>query len=409
MEAIREFINPFMETLGRYMPNVFGAIVVLVVGWILAYILSQGVQKLLGMTKLDERLGRDTEKTPGFERFFTKLVYYVLLLVVFLIVLDILGVEGGLDPLRNMVDRALVMFPNFLAALLIGVLGYILAKMLATAVEALAGGFDSAVKRIGVSEEFKLSRLLGQLVFIVVFIPLLIAALDTLRIQAISVPATQMLRSFMLAVPDIVAAGVIIAVAYFLGRFVAGMAADLLKNMGANALPEKMHVKDVFSENYTLSKLAGHLLLLFIMLAALISAAERLAMPSIAALLTQLTAFAGQVLLGVAILAVGAMIADVAYRALNRSQEPQLIAVVAKYAIIGLVLAVGLRAMGVANAIIELAFGLSLGAVAVAVAVGLGLSFGLGGREAAGKQMEHWLQKLRKDGDGSKGSHTKQD
>ena len=57
----------------------------------------------------------------------------------------------------------------------------------------------------------------------------------------------------------------------------------------------------------------------------------------------------------------------------------------------GLVLAMGLRAMGIADDIVSLAFGLTLGAVAVAVA----LSFGLGGREAAGKQMEHWLGKMR--------------
>ena len=37
------------------------------------------------------------------------------------------------------------------------------------------------------------------------------------------------------------------------------------------------------------------------------------------------------------------------------------------------------------------AFGLILGAIAVTIA----LSFGLGGREAAGKQMEYWLAKLR--------------
>jgi len=42
---------------------------------------------------------------------------------------------------------------------------------------------------------------------------------------------------------------------------------------------------------------------------------------------------------------------------------------------------------------VNLAFGLVLGAVAVAFA----LSFGLGGREAAGKQMEHWLSGLRND------------
>ncbi len=55
-------------------------------------------------------------------------------------------------------------------------------------------------------------------------------------------------------------------------------------------------------------------------------------------------------------------------------------------------IAMGLRAMGIADDIVNLAFGLTLGAVAIAVA----LSFGLGGREAAGKQMEHWLSKFRK-------------
>ena len=54
---------------------------------------------------------------------------------------------------------------------------------------------------------------------------------------------------------------------------------------------------------------------------------------------------------------------------------------------------ISLRAMGIADDIVNLAFGLTLGAVAVAIA----LSFGLGGREAAGRQMEAWLSKLRKD------------
>jgi hypothetical protein len=49
--------------------------------------------------------------------------------------------------------------------------------------------------------------------------------------------------------------------------------------------------------------------------------------------------------------------------------------------------------MGIADDIVNLAFGLTLGAVAVAVA----LSFGLGGREAAGKLMDHWLSKFRRE------------
>ena len=63
----------------------------------------------------------------------------------------------------------------------------------------------------------------------------------------------------------------------------------------------------------------------------------------------------------------------------------------ARIAILTLVAAMGLRSMGIADDIVNMAFGLTLGAVAVAIA----LSFGLGGRDAAGKQMEYWLSKLR--------------
>ena len=45
--------------------------------------------------------------------------------------------------------------------------------------------------------------------------------------------------------------------------------------------------------------------------------------------------------------------------------------------ILGLVIAMGLRAMGLANDIVNMAFGLTLGAAAIAFA----LSFGIGGRD----------------------------
>jgi hypothetical protein len=53
----------------------------------------------------------------------------------------------------------------------------------------------------------------------------------------------------------------------------------------------------------------------------------------------------------------------------------------------GLVIAMGLRAMGIADSIVNMAFGLTLGAVAVAFA----LAFGLGGRAAADRLLAKWL------------------
>jgi hypothetical protein len=51
----------------------------------------------------------------------------------------------------------------------------------------------------------------------------------------------------------------------------------------------------------------------------------------------------------------------------------------------------GLRQMGIADDIVNLAFGLLLGAIAVAVA----LAFGLGSREIAAREVESVLKQWR--------------
>jgi hypothetical protein len=243
---------------------------------------------------------------------------------------------------------------------------------------------------VGLPEKFSPSNLLKQLVFIFVFIPVLISALDALKIDAISVPATRMVESLMSAVPQILAAALVMGVAYIVGLFVTGFVASLLENLGADEFPEKIGIGGLFSRT-KLSKVCGGVLFFFIMLGAGVTAAEKLGFGQVAELLGDLLGFAGNVALSLVIIAAGNMIANVAFRALKRDNEKSIVASIVRFAILGLVLAMGLRALGVANEIVNLAFMLTLGALAVTIA----LAFGLGGREAAGKQMEYWLSKLR--------------
>jgi len=65
---------------------------------------------------------------------------------------------------------------------------------------------------------------------------------------------------------------------------------------------------------------------------------------------------------------------------------------IARVAILGLVLAMGLRSMGLADNIVNMAFGFTIGAVAVATA----LAFGLGGRDAAKSVADNWASKITK-------------
>ena len=78
----------------------------------------------------------------------------------------------------------------------------------------------------------------------------------------------------------------------------------------------------------------------------------------------------------------------------ERSEKgSQFLANIVRVLIMGLVLAMGLKAMGIADSIVNLAFGLTLGAVAVAFA----LSFGLGGQEAAARLLRNMQDKAERE------------
>lgn len=135
-----------------------------------------------------------------------------------------------------------------------------------------------------------------------------------------------------------------------------------------------------------MSDVVASLIVFFVMLFATIEAANRLGFGYISNLITMFIKFGGQVLLGAVILAVGFWLANLLASAVQRSQNgTSFLANLVCVLIMGLVLAMGLRAMGIADSIVNMAFGLTLGSVAVAFA----LAFGLGGREAAARFLKN--------------------
>jgi hypothetical protein len=201
-----------------------------------------------------------------------------------------------------------------------------------------------------------------------------------------------MLEAFLAAIPNVFAALIILTVAFVVSRFVGGLTTELMQGVGADRLPAQVGLEGAFGERMTLSVLTGRLIVFFAMVFAAMEAASQLGFLKVSDLIARFIEFGGQVLLGILIIAIGFWLSRMAAEAIRGlTSGTQFLAGLARVAILGLVFAMGLRAMGIADDIVNLGFGLTLGAVAVAVA----LSFGLGGREAAGEQMSHWLRRLR--------------
>jgi hypothetical protein len=391
--------NPFSMMLADivgYLPYLLAGLVLTVVAWLIATVLRAAVGKVLRMTALDDKLSAAAGMAP-MSRSVGNVLFWLVMLLFLPSILGAFRLQGTLGPVQNMLESALDILPNVFAAALIGFVGYVVARVLRGLVGNLlaAAGADGLSERVGLDASVKLSQLSGTIVFILVLVPSLIAALDALQIDAVSRPATLMLGKMLDAVPHIIAAAVILLLTWYVARFAAGLLARLLESAGFDAMPARIGLGETLTGATRPSQLAQWAVMFFAMLFAVVEAADQLGFGQVRDVVTTFIGFAGDIVLGGLILVIGFWLANLAYRAIARAsgEDSSGLASIARIAILGVVIAMGLRAMGIANEIVQLAFALSFGAVAVAVA----LSFGLGGREAAGKLMEHWLSRWRRD------------
>ena len=382
--------SDFLSSVTGFLPGVLGALAVLIIGWFVAGIFRRLVERALRATDLDNRLFKNGGATVSPEKFIAKLVYYLIMLIVLLIVLEMLGVHNVLDPVKDMVSKFLTFIPNVVVAGIIGFAGYMIATIASEFMGFASGRLTNLSEKMGFSADIDLPKLVKQLVFIIVFIPLAIAALDALNISTISDPLKEMLSTFINAIPKILVAAIIMGVFYIGGKYVTAMVKELLSNLGTDKLADKLNLQGIVG-NVSLSNLISKVLFFFIMFTGTITALDKLEFGQMTVILNNLLELSGQIFFGLVIMAVGNYISQMAYNALAKNKDNQFMASIARIATLGLFLAIALNTMGIANEIVNLAFGLTLGAVAVAVA----LSFGLGGREAAGRQMEHILKNFR--------------
>jgi len=403
LTMITEPLNQLLIQVFQYAPRLIGGGLLLLFAWALASILRFFVTRVLKAAKLDERLGTlagvvEEERVP-LSKTLGDAVYWLVFLLFLPALLGALAVEGLLEPVQGMITNILEFLPNIFAAGLILAIGWFVARIVQRIVTNLlaAIGTDRLSERVELDRVLgkqRLSGVLGLIVYFLILIPVLIAALNALGLDAITEPASNMLNVILTALPGIFAAGLLVAIAYVVGRVVSGLITNVLTGIGFNAILARLGVgKEPAEGERTLSEIVGYLVLVGVMLLASMEAAHLLGFTLLADLVAEFTFFAGQVVLGLIIFGIGLYLANLAAEVVKASGAAQagLLALAARISILVLAGAIALSQMGLAGEIINLAFGVLLGAIGIAVA----LAFGLGGREIAARELEEWLKSLR--------------
>jgi hypothetical protein len=401
-------VNNYWQTqLIYWAPKALIAILILIATWIVARIVKWAFQKAIDrIPALRTHITGGPKETVGHQLgVIAKLIIW---LVGIMAALNYLGVGQILAPINELVTEIFAFLPKLIGAGIIFFIGFILARVLQRLVETAltAVNVDGLLARIGIGDTAdtvrtspeavppgaapgatrnSLARAAGVLAFAAVIIPAAIAGFQVLDIEAISVPAINMLNDIVAAIPRVLAAGLWLGIAFLLGRFVKTIIEGVLPPTGFDRAVRSIGVLPASSSP---SRIVANIAFIAVMLAAAIEAAQQLGGGTVAIFLAQVTELGGKVIFGTLIIVTGIFLARIIAGLVGSSTgEGSYAEEIVKYAIIALFTAIGLTFMGLADQIVILAFGLILGSAAVAVA----LAFGLGGRDAAARLLNRYV------------------
>ena len=400
LPPVSESLKVMLDTVLGFLPRLLAAILLLLVAWILASGLRILILKALEAANVDasfnERVStEESRRQVPLSRTIANAAYWLIFLLFLPAILSALAMQGILSPVEGMVAKIVAFLPNLFVAGFILLIGWFLARVICRIVTNVlaALGADKLGEKIGLTrgeKPFSLSKTLGWVVYIVILIPIVIAALDAIGLEAITQPTSNMLQRLLSAIPSVFAAVLVVGIAYVIGRLVSQLISNLLETVNFDALPSKLGLGERTGEaKWSPSAIVGYLVLVVILLFAAVSALSLLGFANLSDLVVDFLFFVGHILMGLVIFGIGLYLSNLVAGIIKSRQVPQagLLSFVARIAILLLAGAMALRQMGLANEIISLAFGLLLGSVAIAGAI----AFGIGGRDIAAQKLQEWL------------------
>jgi hypothetical protein len=388
-------------------PKVLIALLILLVTWIVARAVKWALQKAIDRVPALRKhtTGRPGETVGHQLGTIAKLIIW---LVGIMAALTYLGVGQILTPINRLTIEIFDFLPRLIGAGLIFFIGLIVARIARQLTETVlvATNVDGLLARIGIGDtsgtyrtepeavppgsapgatRATLARAAGILVYALIIIPVAIAALQVLGIDAISQPAINMLNEILAAIPRVLTAALWLGIAFIAARFIKTIIEAILPPTGFD---NAVRSTGVLPAGSSPSRIVASIAFIAIMLAAAIEAAKQLGGGTVAIFLAQITELGGKVIFGTLIIVTGIFLARIISRLVGSSTgEDSYAQTMVRFAIIALFTAIGLTFMGLADQIVILAFGLILGSAAVAVAI----AFGLGGRDAAARVLDRYV------------------
>ena len=365
------------------------AVLFLILAFIVAAIAKALVLKLIDSTKLRNLLDKadaedgesGTVKSAGtVKNYIGKLVYLIVFLLFVPSIFGALGVDSIAAPVLNLLQTVWGYVPNILAAAVILIVGFLIAKLVRQLLIPLFQKipFSRLQEKAGMetTDRTALPKTLAYIVYVLIVIPVVIVALQALNIRTITEPAINMLNKVIGFLPSLVV-GILITVAgVMIGKFVGSLVNRLL---GASGLDEKVSgMLNGDAKKFRFSRAVGTAVQAVIIIFFAVEGLNILNLSVLTNVGAAVINYMPKVLASIIIIFCALILASFVSGALvkNGFGAYAFPAKIAIYILAGFML---LNQLNIASGIVKWGFIIILAAAAVAFAI----AFGVGGRHAA--------------------------
>lgn len=377
------------------------ALIILIITWLVARIVRWAAAKLVTRVKFLQKQGNDGEQIGQSLGKVAGLIVWLFGLVA---ILQVFALSEVLSPVQGLLGGVMAFIPNLIGAGFIFFIGYVIANIVRQLLKTALGtvDFSGLVRKVTPRGELggepvdevqsresqaKIVDIISNIVFALILLVVAISALQVLGIAAISDPAQQMLQLVFTAIPQVIMALALLAVGILIAKFVGQLLESTLHGVGTDSVVAQW---GIVPEGKSASGIIAGIVKIAIVLFFGVMAAQMLNFPAITNILNEILALGGKIIFGAAIIAAGFVIANVIGRFLGDTTASKII----RYTAIALFVAMGLKYMGIADSIINMAFG----AIVIGAALAAALAFGLGGRDAAARTLTKMEASKNNDG-----------
>lgn len=377
------FFSPLARLLGEGMMGVVKAVLLLVLAYFIASAVRSMLKALLNKTSFCKSQ-EDGAKKESIVEYIGDISYLFVMLLFVPGIFSALGASTIATPILDMMRSIWSFLPNLLGAGIVLMLGNLVAKLirqlLAPALK--KANVDKLQEKLGCEtpSDVSLSETLAYLVYVLILIPVIIAALQVLKLDVLTAPATMMLQEILTYIPLVAAALFVAGLGVVLGRLVSQIVTRLIAASGAD---EK--VKEFIGETsykFSLSGIVGSILNGVIVILFTVQGVNLLKLEILTKVGTAIIGYLPNILAAVLVMAAAWIGSAAAQRAFEKNGFTCCAAFIR-----GLILVIAgfmiLSQLGIAVSIVNEAFIIILTGAALAFAI----AFGIGGADIVKKYL----------------------